>query len=69
MRRKPLPPFSARIPLLIAAVLTGAVAFARIPAPESWGIGAYMGGSAGALIFNAIGNHLQGWLGTMAFHR
>jgi S-DNA-T family DNA segregation ATPase FtsK/SpoIIIE len=26
-----------------------------------------MGGSAGALIFNGIGNHLQGWLGTMAF--
>ncbi|TAL28070.1 MAG: DNA translocase FtsK [Alphaproteobacteria bacterium] len=67
LRRKPLPPFSLRIPLLLAAVMTGAVAFARIPAPESWGIGAYMGGSAGALIFNAIGNHMQGWLGAMAF--
>ncbi len=67
LRRKPLPPLSLRVPLLIVAVLTGAVSFARIPAPESWGIGSYMGGSAGALIFNAIGNHLQGWLGTMAF--
>ena len=67
LRRKPLPPLSLRIPLLITAVLTGAVCFARIPAPESWGIGSYMGGSAGALIFNAIGNHLQGRLGTMAF--
>ncbi|MEZ0225506.1 MAG: DNA translocase FtsK [Alphaproteobacteria bacterium] len=67
LRRKPLPPLSLRIPLLLVAVLTGAIAFARIPAPESWGIGAYMGGSAGALIFNAIGNHMQGWLGAMAF--
>jgi S-DNA-T family DNA segregation ATPase FtsK/SpoIIIE len=65
--RKPLGKLSGRIPLLIAGVLTGAIAFARIPAVDDWGIGAYLGGSAGALIFTFIGNHLQGWLGTMAF--
>jgi S-DNA-T family DNA segregation ATPase FtsK/SpoIIIE len=67
LARKSLPPFSSRLPLLLSAVLLGAVAFARIPSLDSFGIGAYMGGSAGALIFTLIGNHLQGWLGTMAF--
>ncbi len=65
--RKPLKNFGGKIPLLLVSVLLGAIAFARIPSFDSWGIGAYMGGSAGALIFTVMGNHLQGWLGTMAF--
>lgn len=56
-----------RLPLILLASLVAAIALARIPAFESWGIGAYMGGSAGALIFNAISNHLQGALGATAF--
>jgi S-DNA-T family DNA segregation ATPase FtsK/SpoIIIE len=67
LRRKPLPPLGSRVPLLVLAVMTGAIALARVPSFDSWGIGAYMGGSAGALIFSAIGNHLKGWLGAMAF--
>jgi S-DNA-T family DNA segregation ATPase FtsK/SpoIIIE len=67
LRRRPLPPMSLRLPLTLAGVLAGAVAFARIPSPGFLGTGAYLGGSAGALIFNAIGNHLQGRLGEMAF--
>ena len=67
LTRQPLYYLGGKVSLLILAVLTGAVALARIPSFESWGIGAYLGGSAGALIFTAIGNHLQGWLGTAAF--
>ena len=67
LARKPLESIGAKISLLTMAVLTGAVALARVPSFESWGIGSYLGGSAGALIFTAIGNHLQGWLGTTAF--
>jgi len=67
LRRKPLPPAGARIPLLALAVLTGAIALARVPSFDSWGIGAYMGGSAGGLVFAFIGNSLQGILGGMAF--
>ncbi len=67
LTRKPLENIGGKISLLTVAVLTGAVALARVPSFESWGIGSYLGGSAGALIFTAIGNHLQGWLGTTAF--
>jgi S-DNA-T family DNA segregation ATPase FtsK/SpoIIIE len=67
VKRLPLGPLTARIPLLVLAVLMGAIAFARIPAFDSWGLGAYMGGSAGAMIFKPIGYHLSGWLGAMAF--
>ncbi len=65
--RKPVGALAGKIPLLIVAVLAGSITLARIPAFETWGIGAYLGGSAGILIFTVIGNHLQGWLGTMAF--
>ena len=65
--RRPLQHLGARIPMLVGAVLLAAVAFARIPSFESFGVGSYMGGSAGALIFNAMGNHVQGWLGATAF--
>jgi len=67
LRRKPLPPLGSRLPLLLAAALCGAVMLARLPAFDNWGIGAYMGGSAGALIFNGLAQPLQGWIGTMAF--
>ena len=67
VKRKPVPAFGFRLPALICAVLFGAIALARVPSPHSLGIGSYMGGSAGALIFAGIGNHLQGWLGAMAF--
>ncbi len=67
LTRKPLDHLGGKIALLVVAVLTGAITLARIPSFESWGIGSYLGGSAGALIFTTIGNHLQGWLGTTAF--
>ncbi len=67
LRRKPLPPAGARIPLLALSVIACAIALARVPSFDSWGIGAYMGGSAGGLIFSAAGNSLQGILGNMAF--
>lgn len=67
MVRKPIENIGGKIPLLAFAVLAGSIALARIPAPESLGMGAYLGGSAGSLIYNAIGNQLQGWLGTTAF--
>jgi len=67
LRRKPLPLLSSRLPLLLAAALCCAVMLARMPAFDNWGIGAYMGGSAGALIFNGLAQPLQSWIGTMAF--
>jgi S-DNA-T family DNA segregation ATPase FtsK/SpoIIIE len=67
LTRRPLNFLGGKISLLVVAALTGAVALARVPSFESWGIGSYLGGSAGALIFTVIGNHLQGWLGTAAF--
>lgn len=67
LRRKPMPPAGARIPLLALSVICCAIALARVPSFDSWGIGAYMGGSAGGLIFSAAGNSLQGILGNMAF--
>lgn len=65
--RKPLGRMGVKIPLLILGVLSASVALARIPSFDSWGIGAYLGGSAGALIFMTLGNHLQVLLGTAAF--
>jgi len=67
LTRKPLENIGGKISLLTCAVLTGAIALARVPSFASWGIGSYLGGSAGALIFTALGNHLQGWLGMTAF--
>jgi DNA segregation ATPase FtsK/SpoIIIE, S-DNA-T family len=67
LRRLPLGGIGLRLPLLLAGVLAGAIMLARVPAFESWGIGAYMGGSAGALLFNAAAQPLQGWIGGMAF--
>ena len=67
LQRKPVGNLGRRFALTLLAALIGAIACARIPAFDSWGMGAYMGGSAGALIFNAIGHALQGPLGTMAF--
>ncbi len=70
--RKPLSNFSSKVTMLIVAVLAGAVTLARIPAFGTWDIGgtgvsAYLGGSAGALLFSGIGNHLRGWIGAPAF--
>ena len=72
LARKPLSNFSSKITMLIVAVLAGAVTLARIPAFGTWDIGgtgvsAYIGGSAGALLFSGIGNHLRGWIGAPAF--
>jgi len=67
LMRKPLDNIGGKISLLTGAVLTGAIAMARVPSFASWGIGSYLGGSAGALIFTALSNHLQGWIGTAAF--
>ncbi|MDI1228786.1 MAG: DNA translocase FtsK 4TM domain-containing protein [bacterium] len=67
VKRKPMQGLGARLPMLIFSVLLGAIAFARLPSFDMFGAGSYLGGSAGALIYNAVGNNLQGWLGTMAF--
>ncbi len=67
LMRKDIGSLRGKLPVLVLSVLAASIAFARIPAPESFGIGSYMGGSAGSLIFNAISNNLQGWLGTTAF--
>ncbi|MBI3440843.1 MAG: DNA translocase FtsK 4TM domain-containing protein [Proteobacteria bacterium] len=67
LARKSLGPLSIKIPLLVVSVLSAAITLARIPAYDAWGIGVYLGGSAGSLIFTTLGNHLQPWLGTAAF--
>ncbi len=67
VKRKPMQGLGARLPMLVFSVLLGAIAFARLPSFDMFGAGSYLGGSAGALIYNAVGNNLQGWLGTMAF--
>lgn len=67
LRRHSMSGIGTRLPLLLCGVLTGAVMLARVPAFESWGIGAYMGGSAGALLFNLLAQPLQSWIGGMAF--
>lgn len=67
LRRRPIGSIGTRLPLLLGGVLSGAIMLARVPAFENWGSGAYMGGSAGALIFNGIAQPLQGWIGGMAF--
>jgi S-DNA-T family DNA segregation ATPase FtsK/SpoIIIE len=65
--RKPLDRLKERVAMLLASVLLGAVAFARISVPDSFGIGASLGGSAGSLIFSSLGGILQHVLGQMAF--
>lgn len=67
LARKPLSHMSIKILLLILGVLSASIMLARIPSFDSWGIGAYLGGSAGALIFATLGNYLQVLLGTAAF--
>lgn len=67
LTRRPLENLGNKISLLLFSVLFGAIFLARIPSFENWGIGTYLGGSAGSLIFTALGNTLQGWLGQMAF--
>jgi S-DNA-T family DNA segregation ATPase FtsK/SpoIIIE len=68
LTRRPVDNLGGKISLLIFAVLTGAVALARVPSFSTWGIGSsYLGGSAGTLLLTALGNHLQGWLGTTSF--
>ncbi len=70
--RKPLFNFSSKVTMLIVAVLAFSVTLARVPAFHAWEIGgthvsAYLGGSAGALLFSKLGNHLHGWIGAPAF--
>ena len=67
IKRLPLSQMGGKITLLLVSVLAGAIVLARIPSFESWGHGAYLGGSAGTLIFTALGQYVQGWLGTMAY--
>ena len=52
-KRRPLPHFWSRIVSLIIGVFAGAIALARLPAGE-WLPQAYLGGSAGHLIFQKI---------------
>lgn len=52
-KRRPLPHFWSRIVSLIIGVFIGAIALARLPAGE-WLSQAYLGGSAGHLMFQKI---------------
>lgn len=56
-----------KITLLSIATLTASIIFARIPSHESWEIGAYLGGSAGGMLFTLFGNLLQKIIGASAF--
>ncbi len=67
LKRLPLTGMGVKLALLLSGVTAAAIVFARIPSFDAWGHGAYLGGSAGTLIFTSLGAHLQGWLGTMAF--
>ncbi len=52
--------------LLLSSVLFVATALARLPAFESWTLAPYLGGSLGALSFNAVAGALQGVMGNTA---
>ncbi len=65
--RKPVPRLRGKFTMLLISVLLAAVALARVPALESSRFGSYLGGSAGGLVFGALGLHLQGWMGSTAF--
>lgn len=67
LRRLPLHHIGGKFALLLVSVLAGAIVLARVPSFESWGHGAYLGGSAGTLIFSALGQYVQGWMGTTAY--
>lgn len=57
-RRRPLAPFWSRIPALIIATFTGAIAMARIPAGD-WLNQPYLGGSAGQLMYQNMADLFQ----------
>ncbi len=67
IRRLPMTQLAGKVALLLVGVLAGAIVLARVPSFDSWGHGAYLGGSAGTLIFTALGQQVQGWLGTTAY--
>jgi S-DNA-T family DNA segregation ATPase FtsK/SpoIIIE len=67
LTRKPLDNLRGRIPALLAAVLFATVALARFSAPTSFGVGAGLGGSIGALVFSGVAGALQRPLGQMSF--
>ena len=55
LRRKPFAmPLAIRIVALIAGIFALATGFARLSAPEEWGINLYQGGVIGAAILNTI---------------
>ena len=66
LTRRPLDHLSLKISLLLLAVLSGSIACARIPAPDIWPLGPYLGGSAGILILNALSSAVSPWMGVMA---
>jgi S-DNA-T family DNA segregation ATPase FtsK/SpoIIIE len=67
LKRLPFGRIGMKLTLMLLGVMAAAIVFARIPSFDSWGHGAYLGGSAGTLIFAGLGQHLQGWLGAMAY--
>lgn len=66
LSRRPLNRITQKIALLFIAVLAGSIAFARIPAPESWPLGSYLGGSAGTLLLNTFAHAATPVMGGMA---
>ena len=64
--RRPLGRISHKVVMLLGCVLAGSVAFARIPAPDSWPLGSYLGGSAGTLLLGALSSAVAPVMGGMA---
>ncbi len=64
LSRREIPtPISKRIIMLLLASLCISVSFARIPSPENWLIGSYLGGSTGSIILNSISGLIHNWMG------
>jgi len=53
--------------LLSIASLFASIIFARVPAVDGWDIGSYMGGYAGAIILNKLGNLTKSLFGQNSF--
>lgn len=62
-KRRPMAPMLPKTAALLAAVIFGAMAFARLPSGD-WLAHPYLGGSAGNLMLNGIADKISGISGT-----
>lgn len=67
-KRRPFTSFGLRASALLVLLLSAASFFARIPAYESWPLGAYLGGSAGGMIFNTLTGITQPYVGAFSHY-